>query len=227
MTFLQASGLEVMVMWECQFRRLLTTDAALREFAKLRRHPFHRAHRGRVSVRQILKAVSDDMLFGAIEVDISVPERWTDDPPNETDLDPATYFGEMCPLFCSTKVPFDIIGEHMQRHARNHGLSEEPRRLLIGGLKAKHLLLASPLLKWYMDHGMVVTDVHQVVEFRKQRCFHSFEVAVTEARREGNADPNKVMLAGLMKLLGNSSYGSMIMDKQKHEVIKYTRSVEW
>lgn len=32
----------------------------------------------------------------------------------------------------------------MQQHVRENGLSEKPRRLLVGGMKARKLLLASP-----------------------------------------------------------------------------------
>jgi hypothetical protein len=62
--------------------------------------------------------------------------------------DPPQYFEEMSPLFCTTEVPYDIIGEHMQEHVRWFGLSKKPRRLLVGGMKARQLLIATPLLKW-------------------------------------------------------------------------------
>ncbi len=42
---------------------------------------------------------------------------------------------------------------------------------------------------------------------------------VTEARRRGDADSNLDVLASTMKLIGNS--GSVIMDKQKHQDVKY------
>lgn len=170
-----AMGLKVSVMLVCEFRHLIATNDNVREFVNACRHSFHRLHPGMVNVSQILTTVRNEDLFGMVEVDIRVPCRWGDVVPGGTTLDPATYFGEMSPLFCNADVPFDIIGEHMQRHAKKHDLCQKPRRLLIGDLSAKRLLLATPLLKWYLDHGLVVSDVHQVVEFRKQRCFQSFE----------------------------------------------------
>jgi hypothetical protein len=89
-------------------------------------------------------------------------------------MTPAQYFEEMSPLFCTTEVPYDIIGEHMQEHVRRFGLSKKPRRLLVGGMKARQLLIATPLLKWCLEHGLEVTKIYQVIEYTPQRCFHEF-----------------------------------------------------
>ena len=37
-------------------------------------------------------------------------------------------------------------------------MSEKPRQPIVGGMKAE-LLLSSPLLKWYLTHGMKVTKI--------------------------------------------------------------------
>lgn len=98
---------------------------------------------------------------------------------------------------------------------------QDPRRLLVGGLRAKQILLATPLLKWYLDHGLEVTKVYQVVEYTPCRVFKGFADMVTKARREGDEHPNKAIIADTMKLLGNSAYGSQILDKEKHMDVKY------
>lgn len=99
-----------------------------------------------------------------VEVDIEVPETWSDG--FEKELSPFHYFEEMSPLFCTIDVPFEAFGSHMQQHVETFGLSKKPRRLLVGGMKARQMLLATPLLKWYLEHGMKVTKVYQVVEFQ-------------------------------------------------------------
>ena len=40
----------------------------------------------------------------------------------------------------------------MQEHVRRFELSEKPRRLLVGGMQARQMLIAKPLLKWYLEH---------------------------------------------------------------------------
>ena len=58
----------------------------------------------------------------------------------------------------------------------------QPSRSLIGSMKGERVLLATPLLKWYLEHGLENTQVHQVVEFTPRPCFKSFGDAVSDAR---------------------------------------------
>jgi hypothetical protein len=78
----------------------------------------------------------------------------------------------------------------------------ENRRLLVGGMSAKKILIATPLLRWYMEHGLEVTKIHQVVEYTPLACFKTFQERVTEARRRGDADPSTAIIADTMKLIG-------------------------
>ena len=106
---------------------------------------------------------------------------------------------------------------------KRFGLSQKPRRLLVGGMKARQLLLATPLLRWYLLHGLDVTKIHQVIEFKPQRCFRQFVQEVSDARRQGDSDKSKAILADTCKLLGNASYGSTIMDQEKFQSVKYVQ----
>ncbi|KAJ8311210.1 hypothetical protein KUTeg_011238 [Tegillarca granosa] len=182
---------------------------------------FQQFNRKRVTEKEILKGVQEEKLFGMVEVDIQVPEKWSSDFKHR--LSPYEYFQEMSPLFCTTDVPFEAFGEHMQRHVENHNLSKASRRLLVGGMKAQQMLLASPLLKWYLDHGLQVTKVYQVVEYQQQRCFHQFVEEVSQARRKGDEDKNTAIIADTMKVIGNSAYECMIMDKSKHRDVQYVQ----
>ena len=214
-------GYNVVVMRECEFMKLRKEEHELTHFITQRQPAFCKKFRGPVSSDTILKSVRDGDLFGCIEVDIEVPDVWSDVVPNGTELGPYDYFKEMSPLFCNATVPFEKIGEHMQRYVKEAGLSEKPRRLLVGGMKAKKILLASPLLQWYLNHGMRVTRVYQCVEYTPAKCFEAFTKEVTECRRMGDKDPDCEVLASTMKLIGNSAYGSLLMDKEKHQNIKY------
>ena len=52
-----------------------------------------------------------------------------------------------------------------------------------------------------MEHGLEVTKVHQVIEFTPEPCFKPFGDAVSDARRAGDADPSKAIIADTMKLV--------------------------
>ena len=68
----------------------------------------------------------------------------------------------------------------------------------------------SPLLKWYLSHGMVITGVHHLIGYEPGSPFAWFPEEVANARRQADNDPSKKQLGGVSKLKGNSFYGKMI-----------------
>ena len=213
---------DVIEIWECQFREYCQQHPEIYNFINSMRPGFFQTHKGKITSDAILEGVDSGVLFGMVEVDIEVPQQW---PPyfQHPTMTPYQYFQEMSPLFCSTEIPFEAIGQHMQTHIRQYNLSAKPRRLLVGGMKAQQILLATPLLQWYLNHGMIVTKVYQVVEFQKQRCLRDFVKEVSDARRQGDVDPDTAIIADTNKVIGNSGYCSLIMDKTKHREIKYVQ----
>ena len=53
-----------------------------------------------------------------------------------------------------------------------------------------------------------------MIEFKSQRCLHLFVQDFGDARRQGDSDPSKAILADTWKLEGNAAYGSTIMDQE-------------
>ncbi|MES9906421.1 MAG: hypothetical protein ABW168_27535 [Sedimenticola sp.] len=219
--FIRDLGFAVHVIWECEYRRLLKNDPEMNRFVSDRLPPFCKKYPSHANTDQILESVLDDTLFGAVEVDIRVPDSWDEvDHSPDTDLSPYDYFREMSPIFCSSEIPFDEIGPLMQEYVKSHNLSKEPRTLLVGAMAAEKILLLTPLLKWYILHGLLVTKVYQVVEYGKMRCFQDFGEQITLDRRLGDQNPDKKVFSTLSKLIGNSAFGGTIMNK-KFRKIKY------
>ena len=77
-----------------------------------------------------------------------------------------------------------------------------PRRMLVGSYYGDKILLATPLLRWYLDHGLEVLHVYQVIEYDPIPCFRRFGDAVSEARRAGDVHRDRAVIADTMKLLG-------------------------
>ena len=101
-----------------------------------------------------------------VECDIRVPDKWPCYFHHPT-MTPYEYFEDMSPLFCTTDVLFEPIGEHMHEHVCRLKLFEKPLRLPVGGMRACLMLVANLLLKCYLEHGMLVTKIYQVVEFTR------------------------------------------------------------
>ena len=82
-------------------------------------------------------------------------------------------------------------------------------------------VISSPYLRWLLRNGLIVTKIYQVVEYTPSPCFKQFVEQVSDARRAGDIDPDQAIIADTMKLIGNSGYGSLIMNKEKHQEVAY------
>ncbi|CAG2210268.1 unnamed protein product [Mytilus edulis] len=193
--YLKSQGYNVVEMWECDFQKKPQVHAIITKG----RPTFYRKHPGRVNETQILNAVRSGDLFGMCQVDICVPEEWADEFKGQSDMTPHDYFAEMSPLFCNMEIPFDSFGQRIQEHVEKHNLSKKPRRLMVGGMKATEILIAAPLLKWYILHRMKVTKIHEVVEFQTQACFKNFVQEVSEASRQGDQNPDMAIIGETRK----------------------------
>ena len=69
-------------------------------------------------------------------------------------------------------------------------------------MKAKKILLYTPLIKWYLDPGLRLTAVQQLVEYEPGKPFSWFPKEVANTRREADKDPQKEQLGDVAKLKG-------------------------
>ena len=160
---------------------------------------------------EIIQNVLNDKLFGFFEVDIEVPEQ------------KRKRFSEFCPLFVISEVPEDQIPQHMKDYKINTGRKMiKNNKKLLGVMKAEKILLYSPLLKWYLNHGLQVTKIHRYISYTSGRPFKWFPEEVSSARRDADNDKNKKQLGDTAKLKGNSFYGKMIENLEKHISTKFT-----
>ena len=52
--------------------------------------------------------------------------------------------------------------------------------------------------------------MYRTIDYQATKALKWFVDEVTEARRSGDVDKSKALLADIFKLLGNSSYGKLI-----------------
>ena len=220
-TYIQGKGFAVVEMWECEFKLYRKQHPEVNTILERERPDFCRRYKKAVTQDQLIQGVKDDVLFGYVECDIEVPQSWGKGYEHISHLPPQEYFREMSPIFCTSEIPFEVIGSHMQKYAEKMQLGKNSRTLLVGGMRAKQILLATPLLKWYIDNGIQVTKIYQVVEYQRSRCFAGLADVISDARREGDVNPNKKILADTNKNIGNNCFGYLLMDKSKHTDIVF------
>ncbi|CAH3044868.1 unnamed protein product [Porites lobata] len=189
--YIKDQGYHLVEIYECQWRRIKKTNSQVQQFLNSK---FNRPldHHKTLTQDQILSAIRSESLFGVVECDVRVPDA----------LKPK--FAEMCPIFKNIQISREDIGQHMQTFAEEENIMSQPRRSLVGSYFGEKILLASPLIKWYLEHGLEVTHIYQVVEYTPVPCFQPFGKAVSDARRAGDVDPNKAIIADTMKLVSCS-----------------------
>ena len=159
---------EVVEMWECEWKEI-RNESVVKTFLAPASRP-----RWTMTQQEIIAAVVDGTLFGMVECDVRVPEELQD------------YFSEMQPVFKNASVTRDDIGPFMRQYAEEHDILSKPRVMLVGSFRGVKILLATPLLRWYLAHGLVVDRVYQIIEYEPNPCFRRFGESVSTARRAGD-----------------------------------------
>ena len=202
-TYIKNLGYTLVEIYECEWLTLTRTNLALHQFLSNKfQRPLDNYHT--LSEKQIVSAIRKGLLFGVVECDIHVPETLKQK------------FSEMPPIFKNTEIFREHIGSYMQAFAEEHNLMSRPRRSLIGSYFGEKILLATPLIKWYLEHGLEVTRIYQVIQYTPVPCFKPFGDAVSDARREGDRDVNKAIIADTMKLVSALDVISSVFGVEQH-----------
>ena len=103
-------------------------------------------------IAKFSKDVLKVKVFGFAQVDIEVPNEVYDK------------LSEMASLFVVQKIPDRDIPEEMKIYQeKTYRKTVKGTKKLLGVMKAKKILFNTPLIKWYLQHGLRLTAVHQLV----------------------------------------------------------------
>ena len=111
------------------------------------------------------------------------------------------------------------MAEYLNRTGRTRGNGKK----LVEALSAEKLLVYAPLLRWYVDHKAVIKAVHRTIDYQVGKIFPWFMEQVTAARRTGDMEKSKALLAEVFKLLGNSGYGKLMEALEHQTNVIYTK----
>ena len=116
----------------------------------------------------------------------------------------------MSPLFVFQEILDRNIPQEIKIYKEKTGRKAvKGTKKLLGVIKAKKILLYTPVIEWYLQHGLRLTAVHQLIEYEPGMPFSWLPEEVANARREADKDPLKKQLGDVAKLKGNSFYGKM------------------
>lgn len=171
---------------------------------------------GRLTTIELYDTILDDILadklFGFLECDISTPEHLREK------------FEEFPPIFKNIDIdPTDksVIGEHMWEFNQKRDSPAKKARKLISSYFGTKILIYTPLLKWYIEHGLVVTKMYSFVKASSGHPFAKFVKEMTDARRLGDKSKEVKPFGDSCKTTVCSGYGRCGMDYKKHKNVKY------
>ncbi len=212
--YIKACGYNLVEKWECEWQDEIKASfkvfGSLWDFIDSRRVECV-GGKNSMTEKEILALVLSGDLFGMVECDIHVPKSLED------------YFSEMQPIFKNTTMYLKDVGPFMQQYAEEIKLNlKGGRRSLVGSFFGEKILLTTSVLQWYLQKGLVVTKIYDVLQYTPYSCFEQFGQMVTKCRRQEDLNPgDHTILADTMKLFGNSAYGKTITNKNKFTDIAY------
>ena len=163
-------------------------------------------------IAKFSKDVLKEKFLGFPQADIELPHELYDK------------FSKMAPLFIVQVIPDCNIPKEMNIYKEKTGKKTiKVTKKLLGAMKIMGVILYTPLIKWYLDHGFRLRAVHKMVEYEPGKTFSWFPEEVANTRREAHKDPLKKQLGDVGKLKGNSFYEKMIEDFGRHKSTKFTR----
>ncbi|KAJ8300777.1 LOW QUALITY PROTEIN: hypothetical protein KUTeg_022296 [Tegillarca granosa] len=66
--------------------------------------------------------------------------------------------------------------------------------LLVEGYKVKQIFVFTTLLQWYLNHGILVSNVTKKIELAAVSCFEEFVNDISERRRQGVLNKTKTFI---------------------------------
>ena len=157
------------------------------------------------SIEFYTNQIKKDRLFGFVECDIYTPDHLK------------SKFENYPLIFKNATITYNDLTDDMKKMKDKNWKT----RTLVSSHFGEKVLLYTPLIKFYLQQGMEIRKIHQIVEYTPKKCFENFVDEVSNARRDSDKDPNKKILGECMKLIGNSAYGRQLLSKEKFCQTKY------
>ena len=139
----------------------------------------------------ILNGIQNDNLFGFIVADVSTPDHVM------KEILPINF----PPIIIRGDITEDHLSDYMKRRVEDRGY-KLPQTTLMQVYNAKQVLLYSPMVKFYMSLGLVISNVTNFIQYQPALALDEFAQKVTKgriaAKKAGNSG-----LDSANKIIGN------------------------
>ena len=164
---------ELVIMRSCDWierRRSLTFESKLSTFIG----------KTKIEERHIFRSINDDKFFGLVKLDISTPKAVID---KYSHLNFPFIFGQ-------ADITSEMLSSHVAAAAHDAGV-KFPYKCMTLKWNAKSIILATPLLKFYLSIGMEASNIEWALEYNKAKPFKDFvqDLVDVRIRSYGNNAP--------------------------------------
>ena len=148
----------------------------------------------KLNQKTLLRAIKNEEIFGFIQCDVTSPEAMVDKHLKNGFLFP--------PVITKQIVEDDMLSPFMKEQNDKRPLKQKDASP-IQTYHGSKVFLFTPLVKLYMEMGMEISNVTEVIQYYPGKCFLPFANRVVQLRSEATRDGDdaKQLTA---KLFGNS-----------------------
>ena len=207
-------GYTVVIKWECEWETLKRNDPVARQQTEVKQ-PI-RVDPSSISTpgtdkSSVLQAIQENKIFGFTLVDLHTPDELKHK------------FRDLPPIFKCCDVSRDDIGDHMRQFWEQTGSLARPRRMVISSYFGSKMLIPTPLLHWYLQQGLIMTQVYLVIQYQPQQCFKTVTEDAAAKRCLAQQDPSQDLAGESAKLLINSVYGKCCDNKARFREYRFIK----
>ena len=143
--------------------------------------------------KTVLKGIKDDEIFGFIRCDVTSPDAMIKKHMKNKFLFP--------PVITKQVIGDEMLSPYMRELNEHSKLKQEASP--VQTYHGTNLFLFTPLVKLYMEMGMEISNVKEVMQYYPGKCFLPFANRVVQLRSEATRDGDdaKQLTA---KLFGNA-----------------------
>ena len=196
-------------MYECQFKKMKHQMGG-----NIYKYLFKTG----ITKDEIIDSVKDKSYYGFVSCDIYCPDKVFEKYENL----------KMPFIFQNLDLTKDHVSPPMVKLADANNVTF-PRRQLCISYNASNILMNTELLSYYLEMGLVVTNIHYALEYLPFCAFKTFVTDLTKMRIDASYRiQNGEQLTGemmqlLAKIILNASYGKLGMNLLKRRTVVFCR----
>ena len=147
-SYLREKNYSIIEMWECQWKLRMRKNHEIKSFVGST-FPYKRP----LSFENLLSRIRKGELFGYVQCDLRVPENLREK------------IESFPPIFKNIFVSRSDVGDFMKNYAAENKLMTQIRRMVISSFHLINGTIITPLLNFYLDHGLESDRIYRFVQY--------------------------------------------------------------